>query len=87
VGGGHDKQSEKDVRQGQVVNSNGAGQLKHFTDLSDHKKKLRKFLSLTAVLRVACRRGIQLLFREGGEWREAVYQVLLSLYSSSWLKL
>jgi hypothetical protein len=70
---GHDKQSEKDVRQGQVVKSNGPVQLKHFTDLSDHKK-LGKFLS-------------QLLFSEGGEWREAVYQVLLSLYSSSWLKL
>jgi hypothetical protein len=51
-GGGHDKQSEKDVRQGQVVKSNGAGQLGHFTDLIDHKKKLGKFLSLTAALQV-----------------------------------
>lgn len=79
--GGDDKQSEKDVRQGQVAKSNGAGQLTHFTDLIDHKKNLGKF-PLTAVLRVACRREFQLLFSEGGEWREAMCQVLLSLYSS-----
>jgi len=28
--------------QGQVVKSNGAGQLKRFTDLSDHKKEVGK---------------------------------------------
>lgn len=84
---GHDKQPEKDVRQGQVVKSNGAGELKHFTDLNDHKKNLGKFLSLTAVLCVVCSGGIQMLFSEGGECREAVCQVLLSLYSTSWLKL
>jgi hypothetical protein len=28
-----------------------------------------------------------MLFSEGGECREAVCQVLLSLYSTSWLKL
>jgi len=75
------------VRQGHVVKSNGAGEPKHFTDLSDHKKKLGKFLPLTAVLCVACRGGIQLFFSEGSECREAVCQVLLSLYSTSWLKL
>jgi hypothetical protein len=53
-------------------------QLKHFTGLSEYKKKLGKFLSVTAVLQVACR-GIQLLFSEGGEWREAVCQVFFQL--------